>query len=169
MNHFDRCTLLGSYHLPKMFEKIMFHCFQEGQKGSNWAQYIVPWPNTKQPLQNMLNTINTASNTVSGDQNRQNIEILLWVNHMKPLKNTPNRYSHQAKSENGRSQRLIMFKLDGHESGRSLSVKVHKVIDAPVHFFLKGRPFYRFIMDNLTKNDRSRMVVFPNFRALNPN
>ena len=35
MNHFDRCTLLGSYHLPKMFEKIMFYCFQEGQKGSN--------------------------------------------------------------------------------------------------------------------------------------
>ena len=48
-----------------MFEKIMFHCLREGQKGSNWAQYIVPWPNTKQPLQNLLKTINTAWNTVS--------------------------------------------------------------------------------------------------------
>ena len=73
----------GGYHLPKMFEKIMFYCLKEGQKGSNWAQYIVPWPNTKHPLQNLLETINTAWNTV---WRVPNIMILLWVNHMKPLK-----------------------------------------------------------------------------------
>ena len=73
----------GGYHLPKMFEKIMFYCLKEGQKGSNWAQYIVPWPNTKHPLQNLLETINIAWNTV---WRVPNIVILLWLNHMKPSK-----------------------------------------------------------------------------------